>query len=329
MPVARRALLGAAVAAAAMPVQAAPQPAIRVGVLRFGTVSWEVDVIRHHQLDVAADITIEPVELAAAQAAQVALQSGNVDMIVVDWLWVARQRGSGADWTFVPFSNAVGALIAPANSPVRDVPDLAGHALGIAGSPIDKSWLILRAFATSKYNIDINALADKSFGPPPLLAEQMKAGRLDALLTYWPFAAKAEAAGARRILDVEDAVSGLGISSGVPFIGYTFSQHWAERNPALIDGFTAASRKARTILATSDAEWQRIRQLLGAADDGELERLRDWYRRGIPQRWGEPERSAAAQLFVLLAKIGGPDLVGPISAVPPGTFWPITWQADT
>jgi NitT/TauT family transport system substrate-binding protein len=328
MRIARRALLGATLSAAAVSVRAAPMPPIRIGVLRFGTVSWELDVIRHHGLDAAAHIAIEPMELAAAQAAQVALQAGQVDMIVVDWLWVARQRGAGSDWTFVPFSNAVGALIAPANSPVRDVPDLAGRALGIAGSPLDKSWLILRAYATQRFGIDLDAAANKSFGPPPLLGEQMKAGRLDALLTYWPFAAKAEAAGARSILAVEDAVSALGIGGGVPYIGYTFAQRWAEQNPALIDGFVAASRQARTILATSDAEWQRIRPMTGAADDAELERLRDWYRRGIPRRWSEPERHAAAQLFDLLAKSGGPDLVGPIDAVPSGTFWPITWQAD-
>jgi NitT/TauT family transport system substrate-binding protein len=267
-------------------------------------------------------------ELATAQATQVALQSGQVDMIVVDWLWVARQRGAGADWTFVPFSNAVGALIAPTGSPVRSVADLPGHRLGVAGSPLDKSWLILRAYASQRYGIDIDTATDKSFGPPPLLAEQMKAGRLDALLTYWPFAAKAEAAGARNVLTVEDAVSALGIAAGVPYIGYTFAQHWAEQNPALIKGFVAASRQARSILATSDAEWQRIRNLTGAADDRELEQLRDWYRRGIPQRWDAPERHAAVELFELLAKSGGQDLVGPISAVPPGTFWPVTWQAD-
>jgi NitT/TauT family transport system substrate-binding protein len=225
----------------------------------------------------------------------------------------------------VPFSNAVGALIAPADSPVRDVPDLVGHRLGIAGSPLDKSWLILRAYASRRFGIDIDTKTEKSFGPPPLLAEQMKAGRLDALLTYWPYAAKAEAAGARRILAVEDAVSALGIAAGVPYIGYTFAQHWAEQNPALINGFVAASRQARGILATSDAEWQRVKPLTGAADDSELERLRDWYRRGIPLHWGEPERRAGFQLFELLAKVGGPDLIGPVNAVPPGTFWPVTW----
>jgi NitT/TauT family transport system substrate-binding protein len=327
MRIARRTLLGMALGAAAGPSGAEQMPPVRVGVLRYGTVSWEVDVMRHHALDADARITVVPVELAAAQAAQVALQAGQVDMIVIDWLWVARQRGAGADWTFVPFSNAVGALIAPASSPVHDMPDLTARALGIAGSPLDKSWLIVRAYAKQRYGIDLDAVANKSFGPPPLLAEQMKAGRLDALLTYWPFAAKAEADGARRILDVADAVSALGIGAGVPYIGYTFSQHWAEQNAALIDGFIAASRGSRAILATSDAEWQRVKPMTGASTDAELERLRDWYRRGMPLDWGEPERHAAAQLFELLAKIGGPDLVGPISTVPSGTFWPVTWRA--
>ena len=143
----------------------------------------------------------------------------------------------------------------------------------------------------------------------------MKAGRLDALLTYWPFAAKAEADGARHILDVADAVSALGIGAGVPYIGYTFSQHWAEQNPALIDGFIAASRRSRAILATSDAEWQRVKPMTGAAD---RRRARTAARlvqaRGCQQDWGEPERHAAAQLFELLAKIGGPDTRGPDQA---------------
>src|ERR1700744_4865851 len=209
MLMARRAMMGSAVVAAATRRIASAASPARIGVLRYGTVSWEIDVIRHHGLDEAAKISIVPVDFAAPQAKQVALQAGQVDLIVVDWLWVARQRASGADWTFVPFSNAVGALIAPANSPVRDIPDLANHLLGIAGSPLDKSWLILRAYATRRYGIDLDSLANKQFGPPPLLTEQMNAGRLDALLTYWPFVAKAEAHGARRVLNVADAVTAL------------------------------------------------------------------------------------------------------------------------
>jgi NitT/TauT family transport system substrate-binding protein len=328
MRIRRRMLPHLLISAFAATARAAPVAPVRIGVLRFGTVSWELDVIRHHGLDQAAQVVIEPLDLATPQAAQVSLQSGQVDTIVVDWLWVARLRGEGEDWTFVPFSNAVGALIAPGGSPVQSVADLPGRVLGVAGTPLDKSWIILRAYAIKLYGFDVNAKVEKAFGPPPLLSEQMKAGRLDALLTFWPFAAKAEAAGARQVLAIEDAVTDLGIGAGVPYIGYTFSQRWAEANPAAVDRFLAASRQARAILATSDAEWERLRPLTGAANDAELQRLRDWYRGGIPKRWGAPERVAASDLFGLLAKVGGAELVGPISAVPAGTFWPVTWQPD-
>lgn len=325
MSIQRRSLLAATLPALVRSAKADARPTIRVGTLRFGTVSWELDVIRTHALDTAAGVAAVPVSLAAPQAAQVALQAGAVDTIVADWLLVARLRGTGADDTFVPFSNAVGALIAPAGSLVRTVADLAGKSLGIAGTPLDKSWLILRAYAARTFGIDLNAVANKSFGPPPLLAEQLGQGRLDALLTFWPFAARAEAAGARRILSIEDAVTALGVAPGVPYIGYVFSETWAGKNPEAIKGFLAASQAARDILRTSDAEWQRIRPLTGAADDAELDRLRAWYRQGIPGKWGAAERDAAASLFAILAKIGGRELVGPVDAVPAGTFWPATW----
>jgi NitT/TauT family transport system substrate-binding protein len=295
---------------------------IRIGVLRFGTVSWELDVIRRHGLDQAQGISLEPVEFAAAQATQVALQAGAVDMVALDWLWVSRQRSDGADWSFVPFSNAVGGLVVPATSPIRSVADLPGRKLGIAGSPLDKSWLILRAYAQRRHGIDLDTAVEKSFGAPPLLAEQLKAGRLDAMLTFWPFAARAEAAGMRSILAIDAAVSALGIAGTVPFIGYVFSQKWADRNRAAVEGFLAALAKARAILATDDAEWQTLAPLTGAAGDAELQRLKSWYRRGIPVHWGRAEQDAAAQLFQVLAEIGGPALVGPATSIAPGTFWP-------
>ena len=323
----RRAVLLALLAAplasqvAVRAARAAAAP-IRIGVLRFGTVSWELDVIRRHGLDQAQGVSLQPVEYAAAQATQVALQAGEVDMVALDWLWVSRQRSDGADWTFVPFSNAVGGLVAPAASPIGSVADLPGRRLGIAGSPIDKSWLILRAYAQRRHGIDLDAAVEKNFGAPPLLAEQLKAGRLDAMLTFWPFAAKAEAAGMRSVLTIDAAVSALGIAASVPIVGYVFSEKWADHNRGTVDGFLAALAKARAILAADDGEWRTLAPLTGAADEAELERLKAWYRRGIPLHWGSAEQDAAAQLFQVLAETGGPALVGRAKSIAPGTFWP-------
>ncbi len=317
----RRALLLAPLLAVLPVAPARAASAIRVGALRFGTVGWELDVMRTHGFAAQAGIAVAPVEFAASQATQVALQAGGVDVIFQDWLWVSRQRDAGADWTFAPGSSAVGAIVAPDASPVRSVADLPGRRLGIAGSPLDKSWLVLRAFAGQRFGIDLDRRVEKVFGPPPLLAEQLKAGRLDAALTYWPFAARAEAAGMRRVLAVEDAIEGLGLPPGIPVVGWVFSQGWADRNSAAAQGFVAASQQARAVLAGSDAEWERIAPLTGAANPAELARLRDWYRRGVPGAWTHAEQGAAGRLYDILAGIGGPALVGGAPHVSPGTFW--------
>ena len=158
---------------------AAAEPTIRVGSLRYGTLSWQLDVISNHGLDRENGIRIEPLELAATPSAQLALQAGRVDLIVSDWLWVSRQRSEGGDLTFIPFSSAIGALIVPAASPIRDVSGLIGQRLGIAGSAIDKSWLVLRLYARTNFALDLDSQTHKSFGAPPLLSQELEAGRLD------------------------------------------------------------------------------------------------------------------------------------------------------
>ena len=320
MQIRRRTLLftsSAAVAAAVIP-PAAAAALIRVGTLRFGSVAWELDVMRTHGLDTAAGVTVEAVEFAASQATQVALQAGRVDMTVQDWLWVSRQRASGADWTLSPVSSALGAVMAAPGSPVQTVADLRGRRLGIAGSPLDKSWLLLRAYAQQKFELDLDQAAIKSFGPPPLIGEQLAAGRLDAVLTYWPFAARAEAAGLRRVLVMEDAVEALGIPRGVPFVGWVFSDAFAARNRAAVQNFIAASDQARAILVASDAEWERIAPMTGTSGAGELALLRSWYRRGVPEHW---DLEATGRLYDVLAGIGGTALVGPATHLAPGTLW--------
>jgi NitT/TauT family transport system substrate-binding protein len=324
MSMSRRAALLAALSMPAALSHAAGVPTVRVGVLRFGTVSWELDVIKRHGLDAANGIAVEPVEFAGAVATQVALQAGRVDTAVLDWLWVSRQRDSGADWTFAPFSNAVGGLIAPQSSPVRAVTDLPGRQLGIAGTPLDKSWLILRAYAQRRYGIDLETAVTKSFAAPPLLEQELRAGRLDAVLTQWTFAARAEAAGMRSILTVEEAIKGLGIGTGVPIIGYVFSERWAGENPAAIRGYMAASRAARDILAGSDSEWERLAPLMGTTDVAVQSQLKAYYRRGIPQGSGRDNQAAAAVLYQILAEIGGTALVGHAGRLAAGTFWQAT-----
>ena len=95
-----------------------------------------------------------------------ALLSGDVDVIVSDWIWALRQRSEGEDLLFAPYSSALGALMVPAGSPVRSLADLAGRRLGVAGRPIDKSWLLLRAYSRRTIRTrDIADVARPVFAP--------------------------------------------------------------------------------------------------------------------------------------------------------------------
>jgi NitT/TauT family transport system substrate-binding protein len=300
--------------------RAADEPVIRVGILKFGSVSWQLETIKRYGLDRAEGIRIETLELASNQATLVALQAGRVDTIVSDLLWVALQRLSGADWSFSPYSSALGAVEVAAASPLRSFDDLAGHRLGIAGSPLDKSWLLLRLLSRQRGGRDLDESVEKSFGAPPLLAEQLAVGRLDAVLTYWQFAARLEAGGTRRLLGMDEAMRELGFADPVPLVGYVVSRGWAMRNREVVDGFRRACARADEILAGSDEAWLNLAPLTGAASAAELDRLRDAYRRGIPIRPERDAHEAARRLYQLLARVGGTALVGAGTTLPEEIF---------
>lgn len=297
-------------------------PTLKVGVLKFGTVNWELDVIRHHELDKANGINLQVVDFASNQATKIALQAGKVDMIVSDWLWVTRQRAEGVDWTFIPYSRAVGALVVPRDSAIKSLIDLKDKKVGVAGGPLDKSWLLLRALALKEHGFDLAMQTQQVFGAPPLLNKQIELGNIDAVINFWHYTARLEAMGYRRVVGVSDALNGLGVTSDVPMLGYVFSETWADANKDVVLAFTAASRAAKNILQSSNDEWERLRPATKAGNDETLTALRNGFRAGIPARWGEAERSDSQAVFDILAKLGGKKLIGESNELQTGTFWP-------
>ena len=315
----RRYLATVLVAFALAPAIARAVPTLRIAVLKFGTVSWVMDVIAHHRLARANGIRIDPLALASTPATLVALQAGRVDCAVSDWLWVSRQRAAGADWTFFPFSTDLGALVAARGAPIHRLADLRHRRLGIAGSPLDKSWVILQALAKERH-IDLEHDVRLSFGAPPLLDQELLEGRLDAVLTFWNFAARLESRGLPVVLSMSDALRRLGFKTPIPLVGYVVSARWAQSHPRALAGFVRATRQAESILATSNAEWTWLGRRTGARNAAELDALRDGFRAGIPRHWGSRERREARALYTLFAAVGGRTLVGSSPTLQPGTF---------
>ena len=243
---------------------------IRVAAQITGTLGWELEVMRGHELERKANLDIETIQLASTEAGQIALRGGSVDLIVSDWLWVSRERTFGDDLVFYPYSSTLGAVMVPASSPIEDEAGLKGKKLGVAGGPLDKSWLLLQAFARQS-SIDLKKESDIVYGAPPLLMEKALQGETDATLTFWNFCARLEGKGMRRAVDMTDVMRHLGASGPVAMVGYVFHEAWAGRNRDTLDRFFGVTGQAKKILADSPDEWQRLVPRIGVSDNAGLD----------------------------------------------------------
>jgi NitT/TauT family transport system substrate-binding protein len=293
---------------------------LRIGLQKTGTFAWQLDVIRRHDLASRAGLDLKISEYASPDAGKLALNSGSVDLAVVDWLWVARARALGAKLLFYPYSSAVGSIMVKGDSPLRKLADLRGKVLAVAGGPLDKSWLIVQATAI-RQGIDLKRETTLEFGAPPLIFQKLQQGEADASLNFWNFCARLEALGYRRILDVRDAQAALGLKQPVALIGYAFSEEFAANHKDTIDRFIAAARQADDIMLRSDGEWDALRPLMNAEDDWTFKAYRDRTREGMPRRPVAAEEADARALFKVLASVGGPELVGPLHELDPGLYY--------
>ncbi|MBV1863864.1 MAG: ABC transporter substrate-binding protein [Rhodobacteraceae bacterium] len=293
---------------------------LRIAVLKFGTVNWELDSIQHNGFDTANGFELKVAGLAGKSAAMVAFQGGEADVIVTDWVWVARQRAAGKDFVFIPYSKSVGGLMVAKDSPIHKLSDLSGLKVGIAGGPVDKSWLILQAYAQQKLGFDLKRETEQVFGAPPLIFKKALQGELQGTINFWHFLAKMKAKGFREVISVADAATALGLDPDIPLLGYVVKGEFLRNHPDLVAGFAAASRAAKDKLAKDDAEWDRLRPRMKTKNDAAFRALKVGFRAGIPST--DPIDPAAASAFLaLMAETGGVPLVGKAKSLPDGIFY--------
>ena len=138
-------------------------------------------------LDKKAGLDLEITEFASPEAAKIALLGGAADIILSDWLWVARQRNlEGAGLCFRRIRRRSARSWSRRPRPSRILPGYRGKKIAVAGGPLDKSWLYapgLRARA----HVELASEAEVIYGAPALLYQKAVNGEVDATLNYWNF----------------------------------------------------------------------------------------------------------------------------------------------
>jgi NitT/TauT family transport system substrate-binding protein len=307
-------------ASAYLPPGAEAADPLRIAIQKTGTASWEIGVVKARGLDKAANLDIEITELASTEAGKIAIEGGSADLVVEDWLWAARERALGDKLRFTPYSTALGAVMAPKDSPVHKIADLAGRSIGVAGGPLDKSWILLRAAALAEGR-DLAKDARPTYGAPPLIAEKLAEGETETALEYWNFAAALEGRGFRRAIEMADVEKALGATGAVAMTGYVFKEAFAASHKDALRRFFAAAAEARKILAEGPTAWAPIKARLRLKDDAALAVYRQRYLDGVPKRTVAEEAADAAILYRRLAEIGGRELVGEAKELDTGLFY--------
>ena len=305
-----------------MPAFAQPANTLTIGVQESGTVQWEMETIKSLGLDTKHGLDLEIRLLADSRAGQIALQAGEVDVILSDFVWVSIQRHQGNAVTMVPHSLAVGGLMVAADSGIATVEDLKGKTIAVAGGPVDKSWVTLQAYYHKQTGAKLVDDVSADYGAPPLVNELLAGGGAQAGLNFWQWNARSKVAGLTELISVADMLAALGVSEQPPLLGWTFTDDTAASKTAAITAFLDASFEAKAVLLDDDTAWDHLRTLMGAADDDVLfAQLRDDYRAGIVTHYNPSEMGAAAEAFALMAEYGGSELVGETDTLDPGTFW--------
>lgn len=277
---------------------------LRIGSLKFGSLGWLLKTVIDEGLDKEEGFELVPVDMANTGAAKIALLSGGADVIVSDWPWAMRQRSEGEVVRFAPYSSALGAVMVAGDSPIKKLTDLEGKKLGVAGTALDKSWLLLRAYYRQETGKDLAEAVSPIFAAAPLITEQVRQGRVDAALNFWTFSARLKGDGFRELVSLDDVLTGLGISPTPSLVGFIWNEKKTAGKEAEIAKFFSAIGKGNVLLATSDEAWARLKDVTRAKSDAEFQALKAYYRSGIPKAWNADQTASAEKLFNLLVELG-------------------------
>lgn len=279
--------------------QAQELPVLTLSVLQFGTPHWELEHLKRQQLDRANGFELRVRLVADVPASRLALSSGSADGAVSDLLWAQARYQAGSAYRYLPFSAQIGEVLVPTGSAIRQLADLRGKRLGVAGGPDGLGWRLLQQAAV-RQGIDLAREAQVQYAAPPLLGQALRRGQLDALLTFWHFSARMRGeGGVQSAFGLADLMKSFELDTHLPVLGYLFPEPWAQSHEDLLQRFARALRQTKSELAREPEHWQALRPLMRAESDAVFAALRGSFVEGIPPPLDAARLADLQRLLVL------------------------------
>lgn len=305
-------VLLAAVAAAAVASPAAAQQAqvVRVGLQASGTFSWVLHAIDYFGIDDELGLRIEAATFATKEATELALMAGDVDVTVDDFVNVVLMRSRGIPVRAVyPYSLALGGLIVRADSDIRSIGDLRGKVIA-ASSRSDKSLLVLRVLAASRYGFDPQFDSETIAAAAPLMMELARRGEVDAVLPFWHFAARMVGSGEfREIATVHEMLRELGLSADLPNLLILARD---DMDRSTLATFLRAVDVASERMKNDDGYWASLLDegLYSLPDESLLDSVRQRWEASLPRQWDDDIVQGLVELVEQMVAVAGADVVG-------------------
>ncbi|PCR92365.1 ABC transporter substrate-binding protein [Natrinema ejinorense] len=284
---------------------------------RFG---FDHDHGFHLDLQLVSDELDEGRETVEAK-----LQTGDADLIDIDYISAARERAGGAPIVAVhPYGQTVGGLVTPAESPVAGLADLSGHRIGVVRR-LDKNWILVRAACRKFHGFDPDETATAvEAGSKVELTRLLEDGEVEGICQFWQLVpAIVETGPYREVMPMSRLVDRLAASDGegpIPVSTFLTSEAYLADHPDGIRGFRGAFRDAVDRLQRDDALWETIGEELMYEDDPAVVRaVRDRWREMVVPDWDDSTVEGMERLFDELRAVVGPDALG-VDELPEGLF---------
>ncbi|MDX2005239.1 MAG: ABC transporter substrate-binding protein [Meiothermus sp.] len=283
---------------------------IRVGLQAGGTFSWVIYAIERYGIDKQLGIEVKEVTYPSKPATQLALRSGEVQVTVDDFIEAVRMQQQGiAARAVYPYSLVTGGVVVKADSPIKTVADLKGRVIG-AQSLGDKSLLILRTLAVARYGFDPQKDSKVVAAAPPLMAELLRKGDIEAGLPFWHFVARQVATGeSREVISAANMLKELGAPADLPLL-LIIARNDANRDT--IQRLLKAVQLANEKMRTTDSFWTEIldKNLYVLPDRSLMPAVRRRWEAGLPKRWDAGVVVGLTNLVQRMVQIAGADVVG-------------------